>query len=84
MPFVFSFKKQKTKIRPHALLNGIGNSDTKLKEFNSAQTGFIVQNKKTMYSERSSESIVGLNHSFNDSNTVGIWYCILGTLTGDS
>lgn len=32
-------------MKPHALLNGISNYDTKLKELNSAQIGFTVQNK---------------------------------------
>lgn len=48
MPLGFPLKRN-IKIRPEALLNEIANYNTKLKEFNNDQTGFIVQNKRSVF-----------------------------------
>lgn len=48
MPLGFPLK-QNIKIRPEGFLNEIANYNTKLKEFNNDQTGFIVQNKRSVF-----------------------------------
>lgn len=48
MPLGFPLK-QNIKISSEGFLNEIANYNTKLKEFNNDQTGFIVQNKRSVF-----------------------------------